>query len=172
MVHKRLTFNLHSITTDSKGQYVIISSTIYDTKLTIINIYRDDPSFFHLIFIYILYISYIFIHIEWIIKYYNWWRRLTVLNPKIFCSKGNHKNIIKQYMNDFGLGNSWRLSNPTLREYSYFSPYTNHFRNRLHPYKQYINDICNRYYNTPNYNYWPGNCISNTKNRTGHKIFS
>lgn len=53
---------------------------------------------------------------------------LIIINPTIDCSSnpGNSRNwhsteTIKQYMNDYGLSDSWRMRNPSLREYSYCS---------------------------------------------------
>lgn len=51
----------------------------------------------------------------------------TVIHPIIDSKNSHHtKNwhstqIIKQYMTDIGLGDSWRLQNASTREYTYFS---------------------------------------------------
>ena len=54
----------------------------------------------------------------------------TAINPIIDRSStsGSSRNwhsteVIKQYMDDYGLGDSWRMRNPSLREYCYYSSF-------------------------------------------------
>lgn len=53
----------------------------------------------------------------------------TIIDPSLdrFNNKGNKRNwlsteTVKQFMRDFGLGDSWRLQHPTSREYIFYSP--------------------------------------------------
>ena len=52
-------------------------------------------------------------------------------------------NIVKQYMNDFGICDAWRSHHPTLREYTFFSP-VNHSYSRIDYFlvsSSFMNDI-------------------------------
>ena len=99
-----------------------ITASIYNKKITISNIYgpnSDNPSFFNTFFSTLQESTDIIIGGN-----FN-----TVINPTTDRSStaGNLRSwhsteLLKQYMTDFGLGDSWRLSNPSSREYTYFSP--------------------------------------------------
>ena len=120
LVHKRLLFTLNNMTTDPEGRYIIIQATIFN-KLNLYAPNNDDPAFFHTVFSQISDLS---ANSTTIIGGdFN-----TALNPSVDRS-GNSKQIkqsqsakiIQEYMEDFGLGDGWRLKNPTKREYPLFS---------------------------------------------------
>lgn len=105
---------------DPEGRYIIIIASINNKLFTIANLYgpnNDDPSFYHTFFSQIT--NYTSNSITIIGGDFN-----TVLNPSSQSGKSRisqSSKVIKEYMDDFGLGDSWRLRNSTAREYSYFS---------------------------------------------------
>ncbi|KAJ0022323.1 hypothetical protein NQD34_009813 [Periophthalmus magnuspinnatus] len=121
LIHNKLIFNHLSTITDPEGRYVIINGTMSNNKFTIVNIYgpnTDDPSFFHCIFSKLNEASNIIIAGD-----FN-----TVLDSNLDRSHiaGHNRHwhstdTIKQYMTDFGLGDSWRLSHPHKRQYTHSS---------------------------------------------------
>ena len=121
LVHNKLLFHHISTTSDPGGRYVIINCSIIDYSFTIVNIYgpnNDDPLFFHNIFKQLNNTSNVIIAGD-----FN-----TVLNPILDRSHiaGHNRNwhstdTIKKYMEDFGLGDSWRLSHPNTKQYTHTS---------------------------------------------------
>lgn len=113
--------------TDTEGRYIIVNVTINNKDITIASIYgpnEDDGNFFHNFFL--VNILYICISQSAIIigGDFN-----TVINPVLDKSnnpdstKVQHTtDVIKQYMTELGLGDNWRQKNPTMKEYTYFSP--------------------------------------------------
>lgn len=120
LINKKINFTLNSSTADPDGRFIIINISINHLTFTLANIYapnNDDPLFFHNLFS-LLYNSTNLI----VAGDFN-----TALNPSL---EGTHKHntrtcysseVIKQYMTDYGLGDSGRARNPLLREYSYAS---------------------------------------------------
>lgn len=143
IISNRVAFNHHTSISDPEGRYVIIHISINNTPLTIVNLYgpnNDDPSFFQKIFSILnkLPSSDLIIGGDF----------TTILDPTIDKSNstGNIKTpqstiVIKQYMEDCGLGDGWRLNHPTDKEYTHFSKVhhtysrTDYFltSNSLHP---------------------------------------
>lgn len=121
LINKDIHFSLNHSIMDPDGRFIIINATLNHTTFTLANIYgpnNDDPSFFHNLFSILSNSNNLIIAGD-----FN-----TVINPTIDRSStsGNLRNwhstdIIKQYMEDYGLSDSWRMRNPFLREYSYFS---------------------------------------------------
>lgn len=121
LIHNKLLYNHLSTIIDSGGRFVIINGNLANHNLTIINIYgpnNDNPSFFHDIFSKINDTSNIILAGD-----FN-----TVLDPNLdrshFTRNNRHwrsTDTIKQYMQEFGLGDSWRSSHPQKRQYTYFS---------------------------------------------------
>lgn len=124
MINKNTPLIHKHIISDPEGRYIIISRTINNVSITIANIYgpnTDDPTFYHDFFTSLqdFLASIIIIGGD-----FN-----TVINPIEDSATTSHhtKNwhstqIIKQYMMDLGLGDSWRLQNPSVREYTFYSP--------------------------------------------------
>lgn len=108
--------------TDPDGRFININASINHTTFTLANIYgpnNDKPSFFHNFFSLLCDSTNIILAGD-----FN-----TVINPSIDRSSTSDSSrnchsteIIKQYMDDYGLGDSLRIRNPSLKEYSYFSP--------------------------------------------------
>ena len=125
MVHKRLPFTLNSTVTDPEGRYVIIQATIFNKLYTIVNLYapnNDDPAFFHTVFSLLSNLSGSSTTI--IGGDFN-----TVLNASldrssnsVHTKQSQSAKVIQEYMDDFGLGDGWRLKYPSKREYTVFSP--------------------------------------------------
>lgn len=122
LINKKNSFTLNSSITDPEGRFVIITVSINHTTYTLANIYgpnNDDPSFYHTFFSSICDTNNIIIAGD-----FN-----TVINPQMDRSNSpvssrtwHSTEIIKQYMNHYGLADSWRINNPSRREYTYFSP--------------------------------------------------
>ena len=121
LINKKISFIHNSTISDPEGRFVIINITINNNPMTIASIYgpnSDSPSFFHSFFSNISRISDGPIIIGGDFN--------TVIDPSMdrsTCSTrlSQSTEIIKQYMEDLGLGDGWRLQNPTSREYSFFS---------------------------------------------------
>lgn len=116
---------LNSTIIDPEGRFVIINTSINHLTFTLANVYSpkiDNPHFFHNLFSLLYNSTNLFVAGD-----FN-----TVINP-LLDRTHNHSNsqiwhsseVIKQYMTDYGLGNSWGVRNPLLREYSYVSQPTN-----------------------------------------------
>ena len=125
LIHRRVPFILNSTVLDPEGRYIIIQTTIFNKVFTIVNLYapnNDDPAFFHTLFSQISNLTANSITI--IGGDFN-----TVLNPSIDRSNtsanvrlSHSAKTINEYMDDFGLVDSWRLRNRLTREYTFFSP--------------------------------------------------
>lgn len=122
LIHRNISLTHTSTITDPDGRYIILNALIYNTSLTIANIYgpnTDDPPFFHRFFTSLSN----FTDSKIIIRGdFN-----TVLNPAIDRSgitsrRWHSTETIKQYMEEVGLDDSWRLHNPTAKIFSYYSP--------------------------------------------------
>lgn len=119
LIHNKLMYNHLSTTVDPEGRYVIINGTLSNNNLTIMNIYgpnNDNPSFFHDVFSKLNDNSNIILAGD-----FN-----TVLDEKLDRSHINNRhwhstNTLIQYMQEFGLGDSWRLSHPDTRQYTHYS---------------------------------------------------
>lgn len=121
LVNKNLSLTHHSTTTDPEGRFLILNASINHTPFTFANIYgpnNDDPTFFHTIFKALQDKTNILLAGD-----FN-----TVINPTIDHSNStgnirhtNSSDIIKQYMQRYGLSDSWRIKNPTKLEYTYTS---------------------------------------------------
>ena len=121
LINKNISFTLNSCIIDPEERFIIINISINQLTFTLANIYapnNDDPLFYHNLFS-LLYNSTNLI----VAGDFN-----TVLNP-LLDRTHHHSNtrichssdVIKQYMTDYGLGDSWRARNPSLREYSHIS---------------------------------------------------
>lgn len=122
LIHHHLQFIHNSTITDPEGRYIIINISINNTPITICSVYGpnvDDPIFFHNMF------SLLYNHSNSPIIVAGDFN--TVLDP--FIDRSSNKNnktwqfseTIKKFMEDFALGDSWRLQNPTTKQYTYFS---------------------------------------------------
>ncbi|KAF7640923.1 hypothetical protein LDENG_00005200 [Lucifuga dentata] len=133
LIHRRVPFILNSTVIDPEGRYIIIQATIFNKTFTIVNLYapnNDDPAFFHTLFSQIS--SFTANSITIVRGDFN-----TVLNPSIDHSNTpanvrlyHAAKTINEYMDDFGLVDSWRIKN-RLREYMFFSPVHQSF-SRIH----------------------------------------
>ncbi len=114
MINNKIQLTHNTTITDPEGRFVITSISVHNNLLTIAHLYapnKDDPSFFHKLFS--LFNN--FPSSELIIGGdFN-----SVLDPLIDRSStaGNGRScqstvILKQYMEDYGLGNNWRLNHP------------------------------------------------------------
>lgn len=123
LINKNIQFTQNSIISDPEGRFIIMNVTINNTPFTLVNIYgpnNDDSLFFHNLFAALLDKKNILLAGD-----FN-----AVINPAMdrSNSSGNTKpthstEIITQYMEDYGLSDSWRMKNPTHREYTYTSPH-------------------------------------------------
>ncbi|KAF7650781.1 hypothetical protein LDENG_00120640 [Lucifuga dentata] len=125
LIHRKVPFTLNSTVIDPEGRYIIIQATIFNKTFTIVNLYapnNDDPAFFHTLFSQIS--NFTANSITIIGGDFN-----TVLNPSIDRSNtpvnvrlSHSAKTINEYMDDFGLVDSWRIRNRLTREYTFFSP--------------------------------------------------
>lgn len=124
LIRKNISFTHNTTITDPEGRFIIISISIDSTPVTIASVYgpnTDDPVFFQNLFSSISTLSDCPIIIAGDFN--------TVLDPTMDRSDlSKNKRIwqstktIKQFMNDFGLVDSWRLQHPDSKDYSFFSP--------------------------------------------------
>ncbi|KAF7649677.1 hypothetical protein LDENG_00137760 [Lucifuga dentata] len=125
LIHRRVPFILNSSVIDPEGRYIIIQATIFNKTFTIVNLYApntDDPVFFHTLFSQIS--NFTANSITIVGGDFN-----TVLNPSIDRSNtpanvrlSHSAKTINEYMDDFGLVDSWRIRNRLTRGYTFFSP--------------------------------------------------
>lgn len=124
LINKKISFVHNTTITDPEGRFIIINISINNSPVTIGSLYgpnTDDPSFFQTFFSSISNFSNCPVIIAGDFN--------TVLDPTIDrCNSLGNKRIwksaetIKQFMSDFGLGDSWRLQHPNSKEYTFFSP--------------------------------------------------
>lgn len=122
LLSNKINFTHNSTISDPQGRFIAINISIYNNPLTIINVYgpnKDDPSFFHHLFSHLTNLPSSDLIIGGDFN--------TVLDPLIDRSTTantrpwSSTSVIKQYMLDYGLGDSWRLNHPDKRKYSHFS---------------------------------------------------
>lgn len=114
LIHNKISFTYNFTTADPEGRFIIINIIINNNPLTIGNIYgpnSDNPSFFNNFFSSIALNSNGAIIIGGDFN--------TVINTS--NDRSNTTDTIKQFMNDIGLGDSWRVQHPSSRQYSFFS---------------------------------------------------
>ena len=124
LINKRISFIHNTTIADPEGRFIIINISINNNPVTIGNVYGpniDDPSFFYNFFSSISNISNCPVIIGGDFN--------TIIDSSLDRSSNlnNKRNwqsteTIKQFMSDFGLGDSWRLQHPTTREYTFYSP--------------------------------------------------
>ncbi len=117
LVGKNIPLIHNSSVIDPEGRFIIINVSLYHSTFTLANIYgpnSDDPNFFHCFFSLLHDTTNIILGGD-----FN-----TVINPSTDRSsvldnskKWHSTEIIKQYMDDYGLCDSWRGRNPVLKEY-------------------------------------------------------
>lgn len=130
LVNNNLLFTQQSITNDPDGRFLIMNVSINNTPFTLVNVYgpnNDDPLFFHTLFATLQDKANILLAGD-----FN-----TVINPSLDRSNPtvntrhtHSSDTIKQYMQSYGLSDSWRMNNPTKLEYTYTSPH-HHSSSRL-----------------------------------------
>ena len=121
LVHKNVQLIHKKTISDTQGRYIIIQITINNKDITIANIYgpnTDDPAFYHDLFTILSDFSNSPLVIGGDFN--------TVLNLEQDRLNSNAKiwrttKMLQQYMEDFGLGDIWRLQHPSVKEYTYFS---------------------------------------------------
>lgn len=120
LINKNIYISNNTEISDPEGHYIIINASINNTEMTIANIYgpnSDNDEIFNKVFSIVSTFPQSKILIGGDFN--------TVLNPSL--DKSNNTNhtktdTIKQYMNELGLSDTWRLNNPIARDYTYFSP--------------------------------------------------
>lgn len=124
LINKRISFTHNTTITDPEGRFIIINISINNAPITIANIYgpnTDDASFFQNVFSTLSNHSHCPIILAGDFN--------TVLDPTLDKSDRlknkricNSTKTIKQFMSEFGLGDSWRLQHPDTAGYTFFSP--------------------------------------------------
>lgn len=123
LINRKIKFTHNTTITDPEGRFIIINIILNNNQLTIGNIYgpnTDNPSFFQNFF---ATLSENTNNTVIIGGDFN-----TVINHSLDRSNNSttnrttkSTNIITQYANELGLGDSWRLQNPSSREYTFYS---------------------------------------------------
>lgn len=124
MINKKHIFIHTNTIADPEGRFIIIHISLQNTVLCIANIYGpniDDPSFFHNFFT--------------LLSAHSGKTLVTGGDFNLVCSpeidrlstagnrwKWQSTGILKQYMTEFGLCDTWRSCHTTLQEYTFFSP--------------------------------------------------
>uniref|UniRef100_A0A8C5HQA3 Reverse transcriptase domain-containing protein n=1 Tax=Gouania willdenowi TaxID=441366 RepID=A0A8C5HQA3_GOUWI len=125
LLNKRLPVNIINSVIDPEGRYIIIKVVIYNKCFTILNLYapnNDDPDFFHRIFSELSDLS---ADSSLIIGGDFNLALNTSLDRSSKCSNtkpSRSAKVLMDYMEDLGIGDVWRLNNPTKKEYTFFSP--------------------------------------------------
>lgn len=123
LISQKIQFTHNATTSDPEGRYIIINISINNTPITIGNVYgpnSDDPTFFQNFFSLLSDFSHCPIIIAGDFN--------TVLNPTIDRSSNhnartwNSTDTLNHLIEDFGLGDSWRLKHPTKQQYTFHSP--------------------------------------------------
>uniref|UniRef100_A0A3P9CFM5 exodeoxyribonuclease III n=1 Tax=Maylandia zebra TaxID=106582 RepID=A0A3P9CFM5_9CICH len=132
LIHKNVNFTVLDTVIDPEGRFLIIKLSILNKKLCIVSIYGpnvDEPSFFHGFF------SALSEHLDCTLILggdlnLGLNEEMDRLNTTGTQRNWQSTNIIKQYMNDFGLCDAWRSLHPTSKEYTFFS-HVHHSYSRL-----------------------------------------
>uniref|UniRef100_A0A3B3HAI8 Reverse transcriptase domain-containing protein n=1 Tax=Oryzias latipes TaxID=8090 RepID=A0A3B3HAI8_ORYLA len=123
MINREIKFTETSTVIDPEGRFIIVTLSTQNMQLCLANVYApnvDDPKFFHSFF------SALSEHTD---------KSLIIAGDLKMCldpemdrlnNTGNLRiwqstNTVKQYMEDFGLCDVWRLFHPTKRTYTFFS---------------------------------------------------
>lgn len=127
LIKKGVPFIHNSTTVDKDGRFVIVSGDIYNVPITLVNLYApnsDSPAFFK-VFSLIPDIS----HTKLIIGGdFN-----TPLDPYLDRSsnrkipKNNSSIFLSSYLKNMNLIDLWHFTNPSGRDYSFFSPVHNSY---------------------------------------------
>lgn len=122
MVHKSVPFVSSSTILDPNGRYAIVTGHIHSTKLILANIYApnwDDENFFRNLFSRIPDMS---SHLLVLGGDFNCWLGSLDRSSAKPTTPSKSSKIIRNFLQEFSVTDSWRFFNPTGREYSFFSP--------------------------------------------------
>ena len=129
---RKVNFTVNNTVIDPEGRFLIVNLSIQNMNLCIASTYGpnvDDPSFFHSFF------TSLSDHSDNTLIIGGDFNMVSDSGVDRLSTAGSQRNwqstnIVKQYMNDFGLCDAWRSHHPTLREYTFFSP-VHHSHSRI-----------------------------------------
>lgn len=128
LFRKGIPFIHKSTLADKDGRYIIVSGEMYNTSITLVNLYApniDNPTFFKKVFSLIPDLSQTKLIIGGDFN--------TPLDPFLDRSstrkipKNNSSTFLNSYINNMNLVDLWRFTNPRGRDYSFFSPVHNSY---------------------------------------------
>lgn len=121
IIKKAIHFIHNSTIADKDGCYIIVSGEIYNTSLTLVNVYApnvDNPAFFRKVFSLLPNLSQTKLIIGGDFN--------TPLDPFLdrssFCKipKNNSSVLLNSFLKSMNLIDLWRFTNPSDRDYSFF----------------------------------------------------
>uniref|UniRef100_A0A8C9ZN56 exodeoxyribonuclease III n=1 Tax=Sander lucioperca TaxID=283035 RepID=A0A8C9ZN56_SANLU len=121
LIHKSVPFVSSTTILDPNGRYAIVTGHIHSTKLILTNIYApnwDDANFFCNLFSRIPDMS---SHLLVLGGDFNCWLGSLDRSSAKPTTPSKSSKIIRNFLQEFSVTDSWRFFNPTGREYSYFS---------------------------------------------------
>ena len=118
LVSRRVNFTVNNTVIDPEGRFLIVNLSLQNMNLCIANIYGpnvDNPSFFHSFF------TSLSDHSDNTLIIGGDFNMVSDSGVDRLSTSGSQRNwhstnIVKQYMNDFGLCDTWRSHHPTLRD--------------------------------------------------------
>lgn len=128
IIKKGIPFIHNSTIADKDGRYIIVSGEIYNTSLTLVNVYApnmDNPAFFKKVFSLLPNLSQTMLIIGGDFN--------TPLDPFLDRSasrkipKNNSSVLINSFLKSMNLIDLWRFTNPSGRDYSFFSAVHNSY---------------------------------------------
>lgn len=128
LFHKSIPFTCSNVISDRNGRYVIISGTLFSTKVLLVNIYgpnQDDGDFFKSVFSLLPDMS---SHKLILGGDFNCW-----LDPRLdrssskFTALSATAKVIRNFMSEFAISDPLRVFHPTKKAYSFFSPVHHNF---------------------------------------------
>ena len=122
LIHKSVPFISSSVSLDPNGRYVVVTGSIYNTKLILANVYApnwDDSNFFHNFFSKLPDMSSHFLILGGDL---NCWLSPLDRSSRVPTTLSKSSKTIHTFLEEFSVVDSWRFFNPTGREYSFFSP--------------------------------------------------
>lgn len=123
LIHKSVPVVSSDVISDPNGRYIIVTGSIYNTKLILANVCApnlDDNNFFHTFFSPKLSVM----SSRCLVRggdFIFWLGPLDRSSSKS-SNPSNSSNVIKTFLQEFSVTDSWRFFNPTGREYSLYFP--------------------------------------------------
>ena len=124
LIKKGVPFVPTSVLADNNGRYVIVSGNLFGSKVVLANIYGpnwDNPQFFSRFIAKLpdLHTHYLILAGDWnLVQHPN----LDRSRPRPGSTTSKSGKVVLSFMDSYKLSDPWRRANPTVNQYSYFSP--------------------------------------------------